>query len=114
MRKPADLSEADAFETIAAPDLYALYSKYEDSANKKYLSKVIEVKGTVVEIDNQPDSLITILLGDPLQSGRVSCLLDNKQTAAATKILRGDFVKVKGICTGFLMDVELNRCVLVK
>lgn len=114
MRKPADLSKSDAAEHIAASDLYALYSKYEDSANKKFSGKIIEVKGAVVEIENQQDTLLTIFLGDTLQTGRISCLIEKKQTAAAKHILLGDVLKLKGICTGYLMDVELNRCVIVK
>ena len=114
MRKPEDLSKSDAVESITASDLYALYSNYEDSANKKYLGKIIEITGTAVEIENQQDTLLTILLGDTLQPGRVSCLIEKKQTAAAKNILLGDVLKIKGICTGYLMDVELNRCVIVK
>ena len=114
MRKPADLSKSDAVETIAASDLYALYSNYEDSANKKYLGKILAITGSVVEIENQQDTLLTILLGDTLQPGRVSCLIDKKQTEAAKNILLGDVLKLKGICTGYLLDVELNRCVIVK
>lgn len=114
MRKPADLSKSDAVETITASDLYALYSNYEDSANKKYLGEIVEITGRVVEIENQLDTLLTILLGDSLQPGRVSCLIDKKQTAAAKNILLGDVLKLKGICTGYLMDVELNRCVIIK
>lgn len=114
MRKPADLDKSDAVESMAASDLYNLYSNYEDSANKKYLGKILEITGSVVEIENQQDTLLTILLGDSLQTGRISCLIDKKQTAAAKNILLGDVLKLKGICTGYLMDVELNRCVIVK
>ena len=113
-RNPADLSKSDAVERIAASDLCMLYSNYEDSANKKYLGKVIEVTGIVVEIENQQDTLLTILLGDSLQSAKVSCLIDKKQAEAIKNLVLGDVVKLKGICTGYLMDVELNRCVIVK
>lgn len=113
-RKPADLSKSDAVESMSAQGLYAFYSNDEDSANKKYLGKIIEVTGTVVEIENQQDTLFTILLGDTLQSGSVSCLIDKNQIAIAKNKILGDVVKLKGICTGFLMDVELNRCVFVK
>jgi hypothetical protein len=113
-RKPADLTKSDAVESIAASDLCALYSNYEDSANKKYLGKIIEVTGSIVEIENQQDTLLTILLGDTSQPGKVSCLVDKKQIAAAKNNILGDKIKLKGICTGYLMDVELNRCVIVK
>jgi tRNA_anti-like len=114
MRKPADLTKSDAAERLAASDLYALYSNYEDSANKKYLGRVIEITGSVVEIENQQDTLLTIFLGDTLHTGRISCLIEKKQTAAAKNISLGDIIKLKGICTGYLLDVELNRCVIVK
>jgi tRNA_anti-like len=113
-RKPADLTKSDAAESLAASDLCALYSNYEDSANKKYLGKIIEVTGSIVEIENQQDTLLTILLGDTLHPGRVSCLIDKKKIAAAKNSVLGDAIKLKGICTGYLMDVELNRCVIVK
>jgi hypothetical protein len=113
-RKPADLTKSDAVESLAASALCFLYSNYEDSANKKYLGKIIEVTGTVVEIENQQDSLLTILLGDTLQPVRVSCLIDKKHFAAAKNNVLGNVVKLKGICTGYLMDVELNRCVVAK
>ena len=114
MRKPADLNKSDAAEHITASGLYALYNDYEDSANKKYLGKIIEVTGTIVEIENQQDTLLTILMGDTLQTGMVSCLMDKNYMADAKNKVRGDIVKIKGFCTGYLMDVELNRCVLVK
>ena len=113
-RKPADLNKSDAVEHITASDLSALYSNNEDSANKKYLGKVIEVTGSVIDIENQQDTLLTILLGDTLQTGLVSCLMDKNYMADAKNKVRGDIVKIKGICTGYLMDVELNRCVIVK
>jgi hypothetical protein len=113
-RKPADLTKSDAVESLAASDLCALYSNYEDSANKKYLGKIIEVTGSVIEIENQQDTLLTILLGDTLQPARVSCLIDKKHFAAAKNNILGNKISLKGICTGYLMDVELNRCVVVK
>jgi uncharacterized protein (DUF1330 family) len=113
-RKPADLNKSDAVDHLTASDLYMLYSNHEDSANKKYAGKVIEVTGTVTDIENEQDTLLTIMLGDTLQSGRISCLLDKNYMAAAKNKIRGDVVKIKGICTGYLMDVELNRCVIVK
>jgi len=113
-RKPADLNKSDAVEFVTASDLSALYSNYEDSANKKYSGKVIEVTGSVIEVENQEDTLLSIFLGDTLQPARVSCLMDKNYISAAKKVVRGDLIKIKGFCTGYLMDVELNRCIPVK
>ena len=113
-RKPAELNNLEPFEHLTASDLCTLYSNYEDSANKKYLGKIIEVSGCVIEVENQQDTLLSIFFGDTLQTARVSCLMDKNSISAAKKVVRGDLIKIKGICTGYLMDVELNRCVLVK
>lgn len=111
-RKPADISKSDAVESLTATDLYALYSNYEDSANKKYTGKIIEVTGKVIEIENQQDTLLTFFLGDTLQPGRVSCLIDERHIATAKNNVLGSTISIKGICTGYLMDVELNRCAI--
>ncbi len=113
-RKAPDLKNKEAVENTTASLLLNDYASNEDSANKKYLGKIIQVKGTITEIQNQQDTSITILLGDTLQTGNVSCLMDSKHLEDVRKFTLGNVVNVKGICTGFLMDVELNRCVIVK
>ncbi len=113
-RKAPDLINKEAVENTTASLILSDYTNNEDSANKKYLGKIIQVKGTITEIQNQQDTSITILLGDTLQTGNVSCLMDSKHLESVRKLTLGNVVNVKGICTGFLMDVELNRCVIVK
>ena len=113
-RKPSDLANTKVLENITANALINAYSIEEDAANKKYLGKVIGVSGTVVEVTNLKDTAYTILLGDTSNMSRVSCTVDKNHITAAKKYTVGSNVKVKGICTGFLMDVELNRCLIVE
>lgn len=113
-RKPADLENKNALEHATVSLIVNEYANNEDAANKKYLGKVIQVKGTIMEVTNQHDTAFTILLGDSTLSSGVSCSVDKNHIAAAKKYTAGSIVNVKGICAGFLMDVELNRCLVIE
>lgn len=112
-RKPADLNSKSADVNCTATELIALYSNNEDSANKKFGGKIIEVTGNIIAIENTQAGF-NIFLGDSLYMSRVSCLLDTVHAADVKKHVAGDLLKVRGICTGYLMDIELNRCVVVQ
>ncbi|MBK8611133.1 MAG: hypothetical protein IPL84_14620 [Chitinophagaceae bacterium] len=113
-RKPADLKNKKAAAQVTAKELILLYTNYEDSANRKYLGKVVEVSGTIIRITNQPDSLVNILLGDSSLLSGVSCQIDSKHINETKMHRIGESLVIRGYCTGFLMDIELNRCVFVK
>ena len=111
-RKPARLNNLPAVVNINADTLISQFALNEAEANKKYLGKVISVKGFINKIDNQQDTLLTILLGDSLLSSSVSCLMDSSYVKLKKVFTPGAPITIKGICTGYLMDVELNRCVV--
>ncbi len=111
-RKPVSLDDLPAVVNINADTLISQFALNEAEANKKYLGKVISVKGFINKIDNQQDTLLTILLGDSLSSSSVSCLMDTGYIKLKKVFTPGTQITIKGICTGYLMDVELNRCVV--
>ena len=111
-RKPARLNNLSAVVNINADTLISQFVLNEAEANKKYLGKVISVKGFINKIDNQQDTLLTILLGNSLLSTSVSCLMDSSYIKLKKVFTPGVQIIIKGICTGYLMDVELNRCVV--
>ena len=113
-RKPADLSSVRPEAQIDAEALVQLYERDEQQANKLYLGKAIDVTGIVSEISGQKDSAVSVMLGSKDDMHRVSCLLSMQQAEDAGKIKTGSLVSLRGICTGYLLDVELNRCVIVK
>ncbi len=112
-RKPADLTSLKPVGRMDAVELAALYETDESNANTLYLGKAIDVSGTIVDIENHQDTMINILLGDKEAMHRVSCLMNMDHAAAFKKYKPGDAVTIRGICTGYLMDVELNRCVII-
>jgi hypothetical protein len=111
-RKPASLDNLPAAVNVNADTLINQFTTNEAEANKKYLGKVISVKGFIKEINNQQDTLLTIVLGDTLLTSGVSCLMDSGYIKSKKIFTPGASVIIKGICTGYLMDVELNRCVV--
>ena len=98
--------------TIDADTLYHQYQLDEHSADQKFMGKVIEVTGKLVEIQHSGNAEIWII---STQAGGGGI---NAQLFSGTKVdpmpKSGDAVTVKGRCTGFLMDVNLADCVPVK
>jgi len=105
-----DLQGATADIVMPAAALVKEYSADETIANKKFLNKIVSVKGKVHSIEKDSVANITIFFesDDPMSS--VSCQLDKSHNDQAAKIHTGDSVSVVGICTGFLTDVVLTRC----
>ena len=113
-RKPADILSMQTYITVDAIELVSAFDSDEAVANAKYLGKTMEVKGRVLEVINQADTLVNIFVGDAAQLNKVSCLMDVRHLKKRNPVLPGSIHTIKGICTGFLMDVELNRCVIIK
>ncbi|WP_411029580.1 OB-fold protein [Spongiimicrobium sp. 3-5] len=111
--KPAiDVQNADTAYALSAKNLIWEYQEDEISTNKKYLEKIIQVKGLVAEVAFHKGFHVVTLNGEGLDS-KVICHMEpteNKKTAGLEK---GQMVAVKGICTGYLLDVMLIKCVLI-
>ncbi|MGK0326494.1 MAG: hypothetical protein ACJA2M_000523 [Polaribacter sp.] len=102
-----NVEEASADISITADKILNDFSSDENSANLKYLDKIIEVKGVVSEI-NIEKGIITIETNDDF--GSVLCHLSEEASRKISGLQEGQIIVVKGICTGFLMDVILVKC----
>lgn len=107
-RPPATAAQLKASIKIEASQLALDYAQNEAAANKNYLGKVIEVAGQVIEKEG-----LNILIGDATSQTNVSCSMDASQAQKLNSVQAGTSVKVRGVCTGYLTDVELDRCVFV-
>ncbi len=103
------LAGVNADVQVTASQLYNDFEVNEALANKKYLNKVIEVKGNIADIQNENGSQI-ILLSTDKSLGGVSCRLMNAKNNIAFK--KFETVTIKGKCSGYLMDVNLVDCLL--
>jgi hypothetical protein len=71
------------------------------------------VQGTVGEIIQNEQGESTILLKNDAAPFGVSCTMQASQKKQISTIQPGDWVVIKGLCTGMLMDVILVQCVKV-
>jgi predicted phosphodiesterase len=95
---------------ISAGELLQHFENDEVSANETFVDKVIIVKGPVDTVSE--DSLtITVYLKEEDAVSGVLCSFD-KSVISAEGLNKGNVVRIKGICSGYLMDVILNRCSL--
>ena len=96
--------------SIGASELLRLYETYEDSANQLYLGKVIAVTG-IVDSYREDSLSVSVYLKDPEDFSGVTCVFD-KSLIDASSFQPGTEASIKGICSGYLFDVILNRCAL--
>jgi tRNA_anti-like len=94
--------------TVTATKLATAYESNEPEANSDYLDKVLAVIGEINEISkNQKGQTVITLKGTDM--GGIICTLESAMPAT-TKT--GATVVVRGICTGYLTDVVLVRCIV--
>lgn len=114
--KPHEKMEsAKAEKSIDAKKLYTEYEKDETAADAAFLGKVLEVSGVVKEVHQGEANENYIVLETGGLMGGVKCQLDHlteHQYLDQIEISRN--ITIKGYCTGYLMDVIMDRCVILK
>lgn len=112
--RKADISVASKKPdfVLQASELLKNFTENENAANAMYLDKVLLVKGLVDKISTDSAS-VSINLKSPEDISGVQCGFDLK-SIDLTSIKQGDSISIKGICTGYLMDVVLNKCSVEK
>ena len=110
-RTNADTADLKASIQIDALALLKDYETDESQANKEYNGKVISVKGRVIKIEDTGDTK-KVILGDGISMNGVICEFQTTENVKVKELVPTQEVKIKGICTGILLDVVLVRCVI--
>ena len=108
-----DISKSKATYSISA---HALLSEFEgdlNSATKKYVNEVLKITGKVQSVTITNES-INIQLGEQGDFFGVNCSFPIEQQTDFKTIQNGDQIEVKGECQGYIDDVIINNCILVK
>lgn len=99
-------SKADI--SLTANKILNDFSSDENDANTKYLEKIIEVKGEIASLKTEKGlGIISLKTNDDF--GSVLCHLSEESTKKMHNFKEGQTISVKGICTGYLMDVILVK-----
>jgi hypothetical protein len=97
---------------MSTDELVILYEKDEDSANRKLLNQIIEVRGAVATVA-QDSSGTSVQLSSSNPVSGVNCRFDASINEKLRRVKAGDTIHVKGKCTGYLIDVNLTNCDIV-
>lgn len=110
--KPVEsLENVRSDHEIAAKDLLAKYEIDESKANELYLDQVLEVSGEVAKIEAEEGGKTSIYLDTGSMMSSIICELDDRSSANGISV--GDNVTIKGLCSGYLMDVVLVRSIII-
>lgn len=112
----AEKSKTEAAIQIASSKLDSEYEANGVAADNKYKDKVLEVSGTVLSIDKNivDESEIIVKLSGLNEYIGISCYFDASHSAETANLSKGQNVKIKGICDGKVVGVNLKGCSLVK
>ena len=58
------------------------------------------------------DTAATVILNDGSSISSVICQFEKENVWEVKDLKEGDNITIKGICTGYLMDVVMVRCVV--
>jgi len=108
----SDIKKSKADITLSAQDLIDDYSKDELLADKKYVNNIIEIKGDIFKITADNGNSIIAFKNINGESS-VLCHMLPEENLNVLKLKKNNPVIIKGICTGYLLDVIMVRCVLV-
>ena len=110
--KPVEsLAKKKVEVTITADQLVADYTSDEQAADQKYRDKIIAVSGRIASVTEEEGSQkVNFETSNPMSS--VSCEMENKMHATNAK--NGDNITIKGMCIGYLGDVQLVQSSIVK
>lgn len=99
---------------VPATELFQAFETDEAASNAKYIGKIIDVSGTIEEISTDEQGAAVVLLAGGGDFGGVLCTLEPSQTEKIKAKDFGDDITIKGVCTGMLMEVVVNKGVIVE
>lgn len=108
-----NMLKAVADMQLSATQLFTDFENDETQANTKYLDKIVEISGVVKEVSKDENGMTSLTLESGSDMFGVICQMDNLTKHQRTDFKEGEKIRIKGICTGVLMDVVLVRCVEV-
>jgi hypothetical protein len=108
--------EKVVYPTVNALDLFASYKDNQIKADQTYKNKVYDIKGVIEDIGKDIMDRPFISLGKEggFGLGVTQCLFDNKYLDELTKLNKGDSITIRGRINGYLVNVIVEGCILVK
>ncbi len=114
LKTAPSMRKLDADYKVEAVSFYNEFNSDENAANSKYLNKIVQVTGVIdkIEISEESKPIISLktegfgVIKCTMESG-----LDDDQLA---KYQVNSTVVIKAECIGMLLDVLLNRSIIIE
>jgi predicted negative regulator of RcsB-dependent stress response len=114
-RKVDSAADLPSTAQLSATELLEAFMVDEAAATTRFVGtteQVIQVSGTIRSLEPVGKELTNVVLEADNELAAVVCEFANADLPAPWRT--GTQVTLKGICTGFLLDVVLVRCVPVE
>ena len=97
---------------LSSKDLFEAFDADEGAANTKYTGKILEISGSVTDVVTESDQVsISLHTGDMMSV--IVCELNKTLSSDEISLKVGDSIKIKGECSGKLIDIILVNCVVI-
>ncbi len=107
---PVSIADEKVDLSISPQSLIKDFTTDEAAANTKYMNQVIQVDGTVQTVVKNGDQYqVSLQTGNPMSAVTVTF----EKAQDLSNYAPGDNIKLKALCSGFLMDVEMTNGVLI-
>lgn len=109
----SNIKKKDAAFAMKSHIIYQAFNKNEAAANKKYLGKVFEIEGKILdkEIDRRDAGVVRLSQN---KKSQVMITLSNDQTTQLGNYNVGDMIKVKAKCNGFIQEVVFDKGIIIE
>ena len=107
-----DVAKSSPKVSLVSKTLLDDFQNDENLANSKYLEQIIQVTGKISHLDIANGNGI-VVLKDGNSFGSIMCHLSPEENERLVTLKEGQSITIKGICTGYLMDVILIKCILI-
>jgi hypothetical protein len=107
-----DLQKVKPDFIVSAEDLVKAFEADENAATARYTGKIIEVSGIIQRINPGENNALGIALRTGSELSSVICTIPGAHDLSEFKT--GEQITIRGECSGFLLDVLLNNCVVVR
>lgn len=110
----ASVKSVEADYKLNSEQLYSEYSTDEESSDLKYLGRVIELSGVVEDITTDEQGAAVVLLGDGDAVIHAIVTMEEDQKSKLSAYQPGQNITVKAKCNGMLIEVALNKGLIVE
>jgi hypothetical protein len=110
--KPKDLQKVKPDFVVTATDIQKAFEENEKASSEKYINKIIEVSGEIASVRPGEKNALNISLRTGNDLSNINCTFPTP--GDTTNLKKGNQITLRGKCSGFLMDVLLNNCAVIK